>query len=198
MKAKKRFIVIVLLLILPACAPLKPLNRSGPKDLTMSPIADLRADQTIEIDLDKVALCIKPGWHNLSSIWIPHQRCLEEKGYNPVILENYGSKNNISIDDVEYLDPTWMASIGPHEADLVLLISVDDIVKRKVFGFSYSLECSGILYSKKLKDVVWKKTENFDWEMGGPLGAIGSLATDADEVTGHCVHQLIENMPNRE
>lgn len=152
------------------------------------PLADIRIDRAEELD-DKD---IRVGWALAGFKW------LEKKGYEYTFLSEFGTDRDPSEDDLAQASPDWVRELGAPEARYVLLIALEDLVRRKkTFGSAMGCECSGILYDKVSGKAVWRHEAVSEMSIGG-LGGMLVSGLIARDTMGACFQQLLKQIPPKD
>jgi hypothetical protein len=149
------------------------------------PLADIRMDRSEELDEKDIEV----GWA------LAGFKILEKKGYDLTFLNEFGADNEPSEDDLAEASPDWVRKLGTQEARYVLLIALEDLVRRKkTFGSAMGCECSGVLYDKMSGKAVWRHEAVGEMSVGGLAGMIVSGLIVRDTM-GACFRQLLEQIP---
>ncbi len=194
------FVVLVfscLFLIVNGCATSVPFNPTyidpeftpeSVDQIYVLPLADIRIDRSEDLD-DK----------DISVAWvIANFKQLKKKGYNVTFLSEFGIDKDPSEDDLVEASPDWISKLGVQEARWVLLIALEDLVRRKkTFGSAMGCECSGVLYDKMSGKPVWRHEAVAKMSIGGLAGIMVSGLISRDAM-GLCFRKLLQQIPAKE
>ena len=150
------------------------------------PVFDARKDRSVEIDVNKI---VRPYVKEI----------LEDKNYEVLLVSDFGKVANITYDDIEIADPTWINSLGPDDAKWVLLLTLEDLTSVLTFGSAASAEMHGILFDKLSGSIIWKDKGIGRGGQGGILGMlIKGLVTEGaiKESVSDLIRSFPENRPS--
>jgi len=175
-------------LLLAGCAstrlPIKldpAFSQRGIRSVALLPAVDQRADRSLNINLD----------HEMNA---RARKGLEKKGYR--VLETAPIEHDrIGISRLMDMDPSYLASLGPAEADAVMAIYVQDTLSNyKIMSHVFTVEAIGTLVSKADQTEVWR-----DKGIGnvGQAGLISGLMQGLNQMSAmdDCVYGMLFTLP---
>ena len=189
--------VLCLFLLVSGCGTSRPINPTylDPAftpalvdQIYVLPLADIRIDRTEELDDKDISV----GWGLAGFKW------LKKKGYEYTFLSEFGTDSDPTEDDLTQALSDWVRALGTPEAKYVLLIALEDLVRRKkTFGSAMGCECSGVLYDKVSGKAVWRHEAVAEMSVGG-LGGMMVGGLIVRDTMGACFRQLLEQIPPKE
>lgn len=123
-------------------------------------------------------------------------KALKDKGYNFQIVRSRRLPN-VTEDLLASPDANWVAELKPDRARFVLVIALTDLATTGGFGTSWSASCSGYLYDKKARLLVWRHDEILKISAGGLIGLAVDDATRRD-VMQNCSLEMLMRLPERQ
>ena len=149
--------------------------------VTLVPVADVRADKTEQIHPNTI---------------VTLERHFRGMGYEPLVAPDYGSVQSVTADDLEEPRKDWIRRIGPEGAEWVFLFAVEDLVSRdKTFGSAYGTECSGFLYQRSVGELAWQHSAAAQEGVGGVAGTMPGFTRSFSQ--GACIGEVLSQFPVR-
>jgi hypothetical protein len=144
---------------------------------------DLRKDKGIEFeDLDKI---VHGGV----------KAALRKGVYTLEYRSGFGGKiHDVTEDDLEYLEDSWIRELGGGTDRWVLLMALEDLAKKKTYGGLFGAQCSGYLFDTEQGKVVWRHATAASQGQGGLLG-MGMRKTIRNSTVSMCVSQALRTLP---
>lgn len=188
---KKLALLFVVIALVGLDAPLarKKVDRSAwsfaPEDverIAVLPVADVRKDHSIELKhLDTIG-------HRAV------QKSLKKSTYELAFLPDRETVASITPEDLDYMDSSWIADLGPEDERYVMLLVLEDIAKKKTFGSAFGSICSGYLLDHETGEAIWQSQQTGTAGQGGLLGmAMGpAMRGGAFEA---CASNLMKELP---
>lgn len=153
----------------------------GIRSIALLPAVDQRKDRLLNINLDY-------------EMNVRARKGLEKKGYR--VMETAPMEHDrIGISRLMDMDPSYLASLGPADADAVMAIYVQDTLSSyKIMSYVFKVETLGTLVSKADQTEVWR-----DKGIGnvGQAGLISGLMQGLSRSTAldACVHGMLSTLP---
>lgn len=103
---------------------------------------------------------------------------------------------DVSQDDLDLLDATWVGELGEPDDRWVLLIALQDVTKKKTFGSAYGALCTGYLFDKEVARPVWQHETVGSMGHGGLTG-LALKGAARGQAFQECVTNLLLTFPER-
>lgn len=167
---------------MPKKVPLEMDSRfSEVSNITLLPVVDARRDRGEKVDLD-------------DDVRTPVSEALRGKGY-AVVPAAFSADDSVSADEVAEMEPAEIAKLGPPEARVLMLVSVNDVFSRYVvMAYTFKAEVEGVIIDKETGRILWKDKGVVSGGQGGLIS--GVLAATAHPARG-AANALTESIPSR-
>ena len=148
-------------------------------------VADLRKDKSV-------------GFKKLTTIGHRTVKTdLKKSTYELAFHADFGETPEVTDEDLEYLDPSWVSDLGPDGERWVLLVVLEDAARKATFGSAFGTVCSGYLFDKSTGEAVWLNEATGTQGQGGLIGfAVGSAIRG--EAFASCAGNLMASFPGRD
>ena len=121
---------------------------------------------------------------------------LKKSSYELAFQSDFGDVPEVTDEDLEYLDPSWVSDLGPDGERWVLLVVLEDAARKATFGSAFGTVCSGYLFDKSTGKAVWLDEATGTQGQGGLIGfAMGSAMRG--EAFASCANNLMASFPGR-
>ena len=121
---------------------------------------------------------------------------LKKSRYELAFQSDFGGIAAVTDEDLEYLDPSWVSELGPHDERWVLLVVLEDAARKATFGSAFGTVCSGYLFDKSTGEAIWLDEATGTQGQGGLIGfAMGSAMRG--EAFASCTGKLMSSFPGR-
>lgn len=152
------------------------------ESISLLPIIDRRKDTSVNMDLEY-------------EIGTRAQKKIEQLGYRTVRIEAPLNLDRTGLGRLMEMDPSFIASLGPSDADAVMAIYVDDTLSSYVLiSYAFKIESMGTLVSKEKSIELWR-----DKGIGnaGQAGLISGLLQGLNRVGALdiCVYGMLATLP---
>lgn len=152
------------------------------RTIALLPVVDRRRDRSIEIDLEY-------------EINARATKQLTRRGYNvlqvPVSLLDEAGNFDAILD----MESTYLATLGPAEADAVMAIYVDDVFSSyKVFSYVFKIDVLGTLVDKRDGTELWRDKGIGNFGQAGLISGITSGLNRNSALDG-CVLAMLQGLP---
>jgi hypothetical protein len=181
---------VLILLVAGCAAPLKQAIYLAPgfepaaiDEITLLPVQDLRIDREIEVNMEE-------------QIRELGMEILEKKGYRVSLDDNIGNVDEITEDDLKSGNPKWILRLGPPGARWVMVLTLNDVTTKLVFGSTGNAEVSGFLFDKESGTIAWHDKGIGRAGQGGCIGCILKFTMD-EAAIGAAVYNLLASIPKR-
>ncbi len=171
-----RWIVFLLMLVGMGCATARPImpdyldssfDPTKVDKIVLLSFVDIRLDKTLPFDLKDFME---------SSLRLKQVgTCLGDKGYALSFAPDFGQIRSMKEDETRTADASWVKSLGPPDAEWVLLVALKDLSVKLTYGKQATARCLGVLYHKTIGKAVWSH-EAVETARAGGLAAM--VATD--------------------
>jgi hypothetical protein len=154
------------------------------RTLYVLPAVDHRLDKSTSIDID-------------SDIRKPFSDQLRDKGYEIVLLNDFGGKESMPATAVAEMSTDELYALGPQQAKSVLLLYLDDVSSKYVImGYTYKVEITGILLDKHGKAILWKDKGVGSSGQGGLISGLMAplIKSTAIDIA---VNNMVKSFPNK-
>ncbi|MBU0985439.1 MAG: hypothetical protein KKA42_16315 [candidate division Zixibacteria bacterium] len=180
MKEFKRNLIVTLALLIavsliPGCGggPKIPiyidpdLDNMAFETVTLLPIIDRRVDKSEDFPVE-------------SSIGDKVDSWLNKKGYEVIRPGAFSDTLVIDNEGVVELEAHELAELGGSDTEYMLVVYLDDASGKTALGYSFKIEMTGLLLSKKTGALLWKDKGIASGGQGGLLGCMMSGAVRGD------------------
>jgi len=165
-RSARRHVGILVLSIVAACATVRaPLHLDNDFSTTVSgtlllALVDSRVDKSASMDIDNRLLDYAKDK-------------LEDRGYKVQTVALPAGLERLDKPTVlQQVDASHLAGLGPVEHDQLLIVYIEDYLKRyTVMKYQEKIEVTGVLLSKRGKVMLWKDKGIGRYGGGGLLGA---------------------------
>lgn len=165
----------------------KPVIPPDPKimaiqNISVLPVVDARAGEKASVNMVKLQGSVVKG--------------LTRKHYPVSAANTSGDAGQIAVEDLENPQASYVKKLGPTSDRWVMVVLLDDIHSKIVFGSTGNAELDGYLFDKDSGELLWKAKGVGQAGQGGLIGMsmkgmMKSAALDA------AVRSLLNSMPNR-
>jgi hypothetical protein len=150
--------------------------------IALLPVVDARRERSEKVDL-------------IGDVLKPVEEDLRKKGYNVVSLSAFSENTDVSADEVAEMEPSEIATLGPADAQALMLVSLNDAFSRYVvMAYTFKAEVEGVIVDKSSGRVLWKDKGVVSGGQGGLVSGI--LAASANPARGAAM-TLMQTMPDR-
>ncbi len=157
-------------------------SQRGIRSIALLPAIDQRKDRSYEIDLNY-------------EINTRARKSLEKKGYvvletSPVVASNRSEASRLMD-----MDPAYLASLGPANADAVMAIYLQDTLRSyMIMSYVFKAEAIGTLVSKADQTEVWRDKGLGNAGQGGLISGLLQGLYRAEALDG-CVYGMLATLP---
>ena len=194
-KVVKGFIVVIAFLFVgcatrPDPAPLTTIDPDFHQlvstKLYILPIIDKRNDKSAIADIEKKI----------------RERCaavLQKKGYDVVLLSEFGGKPNSTAESISRLSVDELYNFGPENAQSILFLYLNNVsTSYVVVQYTYTVEMTGLLLDKERKKVLWEGNGDVTMKYRGlaHAAATGPITTSFVAAMAP-VDKMLKTFPDR-
>jgi hypothetical protein len=190
--AQTLLVILAVALLASGCVapPLKPaIQRSDNfrpmeiEQITLLPILDGRLDTAAKLDTEPLGRRVEEILKNKKYAVVRAPTATHLDAFTPLALQSPTSE--------------WIQTLPPSDGRWVMLLRVDDVNSKIVFGSVGSAELSGYLFDKKAGEMVWHDKGIGRAGQGGLLGMamLGMMESAAMEAA---LGNLTASIPKRE
>ncbi len=130
--------------------------------IALLPIVDIRTDKSCSLDFEK-------------TIRQPLAKQLKDKGYDVVLSSTFSVDGAVSMERVAAMNPQELASLGPVEAQSVLLVYLKDIRSDYyVMVYSFKIAATVSLVSRTKRSELWRDKAFGNSGQGGLVSGLMS------------------------
>jgi len=122
------------------------------------------------------------------------KQALKKSTYDLVFTEDFGSVPEVTEDDLEYLDGSWVQQLGPKQQRYVLLLVLEDAARKKTLGAAFGTVCSGYLFDKETGETMWQAENVGTAGQGGLMGMMMNSAMRSGAFQ-NCASKLMVGFP---
>jgi hypothetical protein len=140
--------------------------------ITVLPVADLRPDKSVGLNVNRVALGMAKG-------------ALKQKKYKFTCHKDERQVASLKEEDLEKPDSVWIKTLEPAAARWVMILAVNDLVRKVTFGTTGNAEVSAYLFDKQSAACVWHDKGLGQSGQGGLIGYAMPSATTALQLATH-------------
>jgi len=146
------------------------------------PVVDSRMDKKLTRDLDKLQ-----RWASKN---------LKSKHYTVKEVADRNCLAGLTGEDLREAAPDWIKAFGPSEARWLLIIEVDELVRKLTFGSTGQAEVALVVLDKQRGTVVWRDKALGRQGQGGLLGML--MVSMLDEAAlEEAMNQLMLKFPKK-
>jgi hypothetical protein len=121
-------------------------------------------------------------------------RSLTSKRYRVVALSESQTSAEITLEDLNEANQSWLGSLGPADAEWILLVAVEDLSRKLTFGSTGNAEVRLCIVDKKAGEIVWRDKALGQAGQGGLVGMM-MISMMEDEALSSAVNQLTWKFP---
>jgi hypothetical protein len=148
-------------------------------EVVLLPVVDLRPDKSVGLDVKASALSSAKS-------------TLKQKKYKFSVHSDEAQVANLAPEDLEKPKPEWVKSLNPANGRWMMVVAVNDLVKKVTFGTAANAEVSAYLFDKESGKCVWRDKGIGQAGQGGLIGYMNPSATTAMQIA---TYNAINGLP---
>jgi hypothetical protein len=152
------------------------------QNISVLPVVDSRAGEKTSVNMPKLQGSVVKG--------------LMKKHYPVNAANTSGDAGHIAVEDLEDAQATYLKKLGPASERWVMVVLLDDIHSKIVFGSTGNAELDGYLFDKDSGELLWKGKGVGQAGQGGLIG-MSMKGMMKSEALDAAVRSLLGSMPNR-
>jgi hypothetical protein len=152
------------------------------QNISVLPVVDSRAGEKTGVNMVKLQSSVVKG--------------LMKKHYPVNSANTSGDAGQIAVEDLEDAQSSYLKKLGPTSERWVMVVLLDDIHSKIVFGSTGNAELDGYLFDKDSGELLWKGKGVGQAGQGGLIG-MSMKGMMKSEALDAAVRSLLGSMPNR-
>jgi hypothetical protein len=152
------------------------------QNISVLPVVDSRAGEKTGVNMVKLQGSVVKG--------------LMKKHYPVNGANTSGDAGQIAVEDLEDAQASYLKKLGPTSERWVMVVLLDDIHSKIVFGSTGNAELDAYLFDKDSGELLWKGKGVGQAGQGGLIG-MSMKGMMKSEALDAAVRSLLGSMPNR-
>ncbi len=150
-------------------------------EIVLLPVLDLRPDKSVGLDVKETAASTAKG-------------ALKQKKYKCTLHTDDSQVSGLTEEDLEQPRSEWIKALNPSNARWMMVVAVNDLVRKVTFGTAANAEVSAYLFDKEAGKCVWHDKGIGQAGQGGLIGYLMPSATPALQLA---TAQAIYGLPKK-
>lgn len=149
--------------------------------ITLLPVVDRRMDRSVSTTPEDL-------------LGSRVKKAVEKLGYEVNTPGVFSPTAEIPNEEIAEMDVTELATLGPEDAKVLLIVFLDDASSKTALGYSFKIEATAILLNKRTQSILWKDKGIGTSGQGGLVGCLMAPMIKSGS-TDTCVRSVLASFP---